>query len=109
AALLATLDVSLRKPRDSEQYKQTLVECRGITKQLQGLVERVMLLASLDASPSKLAAADVDGVELAEGCAAVIRPLAEAPGLSLTVNAPQPVSLRTDAEKLREVLLNLLH
>ena len=25
------------------------------------------------------------------------------------MNAPQPVSLRTDAEKLREVLLNLLH
>ncbi len=109
AALLATLDVSLRKPRDAEQYKQTLIECRAVTKQLQGLVERVMLLASLDASPAKISATDVNGVELAEGCAAVIRPLAEAHGLSLTVNAPQPVSLRTDAEKLREVLLNLLH
>ena len=77
AALLATLDVSLRKLRDAEQYKQTLIECRAVTKQLQGLVERVMLLASLDASPAKISATDVNGVELAEGCAAVIRPLAE--------------------------------
>lgn len=108
AALLATLDVALRKPRDAEQYKQTLVECRTIARQLQGLVERVMLLASLDASPPAVAS-EVDVVGLAEECAAVIRPLAEAHGMTLDVSAPEPVTLHTDGEKLREVILNLLH
>lgn len=109
AALLATLDVSLRKPRDAESYRQTLVECRSITKQLQNLVERVMLLASLDATPAKVSTSEVDAVEIARNCAAVIRPLAEAQGLTMTVDAPQSISLRTDSDKLREVLLNLLH
>ncbi|CAN5153636.1 hypothetical protein BH11PLA2_BH11PLA2_43690 [soil metagenome] len=109
ASLLATLDVSLRKPRTTEQYKQTIEDCRGITKQLASLVERVMLLASLDSAPHKVNASEVDGSELAEGCAAVIRPLAEAHGLTLSVDAPNPIPIHTDADKLREVLMNLLH
>ncbi len=109
ASLLATIDVALRKPRTAEQYHQTLADCRGITKQLGQLVEKVMTLAYLDAGQTKVAAQTVEAVEVASVCANVIRPLAEAHGLTFSMKAERPVSLETDPDKLREVLTNLLH
>src|SRR5439155_7140320 len=46
---------------------------------------------------------------LAEQCTALIRPLAEARGLSLRVHCSGPAPLTADPDKLREVLTNLLH
>lgn len=109
AGLLATLDVSLRKPRTADQYKGTLEECRAITKQLGHLVERVMTLAYIDAGQTTTAASATDASELAEGCAAILRPLAESHGLTLTSELQNPVELTTDPDKLREVMMNLLH
>ncbi|MGL4424050.1 MAG: sensor histidine kinase [Gemmataceae bacterium] len=110
AALLATLDVSLRKPRTPEEYRQTISECRAITKQLGQLVERVMTLAYLDAGQTRYQKTDVDAADLLLGCVAVIRPLAEAQGLKLELQLPDDaIVLNTDREKLRESLMNLLH
>lgn len=109
ASLLATIDVSLRKPRTPEQYRATLTDCRGIAKQLGQLVERIMTLASLDAGTARGSVSRVDAAELAGGCAVVIRPLAEAHGLTFTLSAVGPAELDTDPDRLREVLMNLLH
>lgn len=109
AALLTTLDVTLRKPRAAEQYKQTLEECRTITRQLGQLVERVMTLAYLDAGQTRVSKSRVPAVEVVAGCATVIRPLAEARGLTFILKADPDVEVDTDRDKLREVLMNLLH
>jgi signal transduction histidine kinase len=109
ASLLATLDVALRKPRTPEQYRATLEDCRAIARQLGQLVERIMTLASLDAGTARTNSARIDASEVASGCAAVIRPLAAAHGLTLEVKADPPLGLDTDPDKLREVLVNLLH
>lgn len=109
ASLLATIDVTLRKPRSPEQYRATLEDCRGIAKQLGQLVERIMTLASLDAGTARGSVSRVDAAELAGGCATVIRPLAEAHGLTFSLSAVGPAELDTDPDRLREVLVNLMH
>ncbi|AWM39289.1 putative sensor histidine kinase TcrY [Gemmata obscuriglobus] len=109
ASLLATIDVTLRKPRSPEQYRTALEECRLISRQLGQLVERIMTLASLDAGNDHTQVVRTDAGELARGCAAVIRPLAAANDVTLTVRVDDEVRLDTDAGKLREVLMNLLH
>ncbi|MBA4191704.1 MAG: hypothetical protein C0467_27305 [Planctomycetaceae bacterium] len=111
AALMATIDVTLRKPRTSEQYRATLEECRVISKQLGQLVERIMTLASLDAGNDRTMLSRTDVADLASGCVAVIRPLAAANSITVEVRADDPMELEldTDPGKLREVLMNLLH
>ena len=108
ASLLATIDVSLRKPRGPDQYRATLEDCRGIARQLGQLVERIMTLATLDAGDARTTTTRVDAAALAADCAAVARPLAEANGLAFAAHA-DPVELDTDPDRLREVLMNLLH
>ncbi len=109
ASLLATLDVALRKPRTTDQYHTTLTECRLIGKQLGQLVERIMTLASLDAGNDRTAVVRLDGADVVAGCAAVVRPLAVAHGLGLHIDLDDPLELDTDPDKLREVVMNLLH
>jgi signal transduction histidine kinase len=46
---------------------------------------------------------------VASGCAATIRPLAESHGLSLTTDLRPTPTVSTDPDKLREVVINLLH
>ncbi len=109
ASLLATIDVSLRKPRSPDQYRTTLGDCRGIAEQLGHLVERIMMLATLDAGTVRTASVHLDGAMLLADCAAVIRPLAEAHGVEFSHRAAGTLELNTDPDKLREVLMNLLH
>ena len=115
AAMLATTELALRKQRGAEQYREFLEECQSSAKQMHQIVERLLTLARLDAGVDRLRLRLVDVAELAEECAAVVRPLAEAQGLKLSVSNPCPapttdsVRLSTDPDKLREVLNNLLH
>src|SRR5437588_4374209 len=51
----------------------------------------------------------VEVTALAEQCATMVRTLAEARGLRLSVHRNHPIQLQADADKLREVINNLLH
>lgn len=109
AALLATTELALRKPRNSEEYRQFLADCQGSGKQMAQLVERLLALARLDAGSDVVRLQQVDVAALAEQCVDMLRPLAESRGLSLRVHCPGPASMPADPDKLREVLTNLLH
>jgi heavy metal sensor kinase len=116
AALLTTIELALRRPRTPEKYREMFVDCHLSVKYLHQIVERLLALARLDAGVDRCKPQAVDVAQIAEQCAAVVRPLAEAQGLTLTVsNGPEvkadPGAARTttDPDKLREVLNNLLH
>jgi heavy metal sensor kinase len=109
AALLTTIDVGLRKPRSPEEYREILDDCRTSGQQMGQLVERLLALARLDAGVATLRPREVDVTSLAEQCVALVRPLAEARGLQLSLHVNGPAEVNADADKVREVLTNLLH
>jgi heavy metal sensor kinase len=109
AALLTTTEVALRKPRSPQEYREVLEDCRASGQQMSRLVERLLTLARLDAGVDTMRPQPVDVAGLAEQCVALVRPLAEARGLSVRYQGAGPVQLTADPDKLREVLTNLLH
>jgi heavy metal sensor kinase len=123
AALLTTTEFALRKPRSPEHYRELFGDCHTSAQQMNQIVERLLTLARLDAGVDRLRLQAVDVGALARDCAAVIRPLAEARGLTLTVKSPPPASsittngsngdgsclVQADPDKLREIVSNLLH
>jgi signal transduction histidine kinase len=119
AALLITTELALRKQRSAEDYRELLQDCRLSAQQMNQIIDRLLTLARLDAGVDLLRSQSVDVGVLAEQCAAMVRPLAEARGLHLAVNnkvleRPGEADgargrLTTDPDKLREVLTNLLH
>jgi signal transduction histidine kinase len=109
AGLMTTLEVTLRKPRGSEEYREALVECREIVAQMTQMAERLLALNRIDSSTDAVRPEKCDAAELAEQCATCVRPLARASGLKLEVHNGQPVPVVTDPGKLREVMANLMH
>jgi heavy metal sensor kinase len=109
AALRTTTQVCLKKPRTPEEYRETLESCAEIGAHLGTLVERLLVLARLDAGADKVRPERVDVPELASQCVAMVRPLAEAQGLRLQLERNGPAVVRTDPEKLRDIMTNLLH
>jgi len=109
AALTTTLEVACRKQRTPEQYRETLDECRAIAKQMSQLVERMLELAWIDAGAAEVRPERVELTDLVGGIAAVARPLAEVQGLTFKVSVPNLLTVRTDPDKLREVVMNLTH
>jgi signal transduction histidine kinase len=73
------------------------------------LVERLLTLARLDAGADQYRPSDVDVTATALNCADLIRPLARARSLELRLNLPDTIVMRTDGNKLSEILVNLLH
>jgi heavy metal sensor kinase len=109
AALLTTIEVTLKKPRKPEEYREVLGECRESGHQISQLVERLLMLARIDAGVDQLRVEKVDVTALAEQCTALVRPLAEARGLKLRLHTEGEAVLAADPAKLREVMTNLLH
>ena len=109
AALTTTLEVCLRKPRTAEDYRQTIEDSRQIARQMSHLIERMLMLAWLDAGADIVRAQDVDIDRLVAGCSAIGKPLAEAQGLTFQFSAKTSLTVHTDPDKLREVMMNLLH
>jgi heavy metal sensor kinase len=109
AALMTTLEVGLKKTRSLDEYREILEDCRSCGQHMYQLVERLLTLARLDAGADQYRPAEVDVTETAFQCADLIRPLAKARGLSLQLHLPDPITMETDPNKLREVLVNLLH
>lgn len=109
AALMTTLDVALRKQRSAQEYQDILEECRSSGRHMAHLVERLMVLARLDAGVERLSLEPVDVAELAQQCTDMVRALAEEQGLELRILAAEPAVTLSDAGKLREIVLNLLH
>jgi signal transduction histidine kinase len=109
AALTTTLEVALRKQRSPDDYRQTIDDARQIARQMSKLVERMLVLAWLDAGADMVRPESVELDELVEGCAAIGKPLAEAQGLKFQVDSEKPLTVRTDPDKVREVVMNLLH
>jgi signal transduction histidine kinase len=111
AALMATIELALRKPRDGEDYRELLAECQHSAQQMHGMVERLLTLARLDAGADRVRPQQTDVAVLATQAAALVRPLAQAHGIQLDVHLSEPEHCHafTDPDKLREVLLNLLH
>ncbi len=109
SALLTTIELALRKPRSAADYREMFQDCQFSGQQMMHLVERLLALARLDAGAERLRPTTVDVADLANQCAGMVRPLAEAKGISLSVHTDNGVPVQADGGKLREIMNNLLH
>ena len=109
AGMITTLELALRKQRTEQQYREFLTDCRESAGHMARIVEKLLALARLDAGTAMLQVRDVDLHEMGQQCLDTVRPLANAQGIDLVHEGDSPCMIRTDPDKLREALQNLLH
>ncbi len=109
AALTTTIEVALKKDRSTAEYRELLEECQLSANQMSHLVERLLALAKIDAGSNPVRPRPIDVAQVAHHAADLVRPLAKARAITMTVHAPAELPMVADADKLCEVLTNLLH
>lgn len=89
--------------------QQPVQRIRTAARHLLYLLNELLSFARLDAGREEIRMQTVDLRDIAADVAVVMQPLADAHGLRLQVRVPnEPVTMSTDPDKLRQVLLNLV-
>jgi signal transduction histidine kinase len=76
---------------------------------LLGLIEDLLSYARVEAGHEVVHAEDIILADVVEASLVLVRPLAEKKGLGVRLESPsEPIEMRTDPRKLRQILINLL-
>jgi signal transduction histidine kinase len=97
----------------SEVQRRHLARIGVSAKHLLALIDQILTLARVEAGEEVVVLENVAVAELVDWTATIIEPLARAKGLTFTATAPVEAGaattcLRTDATKVRQILVNLL-
>ena len=108
AGLRTLLEVTALADREPAEYRAAIASAHQIALQLGALVENLLMLARLDAGQIELANEDVELRALVDDCWRPHATLAASRSLELRNRIPAGTTARTDREKLRLVIGNLL-
>ena len=93
----------------TDKQRRQIGRIRASARHLLQLIEEILTFARMQSGQDELELEIVDANTIMDEAAAVAEPLARAKGLTFDVqHAAEPVSLETDAGKVRQVLVNLL-
>src|SRR5690606_12091242 len=91
-----------------ERQRDQIQRMRESGRHLLGLIDQILSLSRIEAGRENIDAQGLDAAELLRDIAAMIGPLANRAGLRLELDVPDAsVEMRSDAGKIRQILLNL--
>jgi signal transduction histidine kinase len=108
AALRTLLEVTALGDRDTAEYKTANKEALAVVNQLGDLVENLMTLSRLEGGQMRVTSDEFDIAALVTECWTVHAPLAVARGIEFRNKVLDNTTVRSDQEKLRIVIGNLL-
>jgi signal transduction histidine kinase len=108
AAVQSSVEVTLNSDRTVEEYQDMLGEIADQCGQLRVLVNQLLLLAENDAARSQIKMRPVSLDHLVEKSVEMFRGVAEERGVQLVSNLDPEVMIEGDADRLRQVVNNLV-
>jgi signal transduction histidine kinase/PAS domain-containing protein len=111
SAILGYADILTAEVHGDLNPKQErhLERVKASVRHLSHLVDEILSFASMEAGKERIHLGRVEAVALATDVVGIMEPIAEAAGLELRASLPEgPLAVRTDASKLRQILINLL-
>jgi heavy metal sensor kinase len=110
AVMRGDIEIALRRERTSEDYRSVLTSNLEEIIRLSRLVEDLLMLARADAGQAVLQREPMALEELCAQMMEYLAPLAEEKEQQLIYHAPAttPLTVNADAQRLKQMLLNLL-
>ncbi len=108
AVMLTQIQLACSRPRDAEYYRQTLETCGRAAERMRVLVNNLLELSRVDSGELELAQTECDLARIARDSLEFIGPLAKQKNAVLR-DSLQSVTVRGDAARLGQVIINLLN
>lgn len=102
------IDVTLRRPREAEQYEEILRSNLEEIERLTQLTENLLLLAQAEVGNAREQGIDLDLGDLVHTAVERLRPIAREQQVRLDVTTEGALGVRGDAVSLSRVLTNLV-
>jgi two-component system, OmpR family, sensor kinase len=107
SVILTQTQTALTREREAKDYKQTVEACQRAAQRMKKLIGALLELARLDAGQEQMKRLRFDASKTIGDCVELIRPLAEESGVKITAEL-SPLEIEGDAERLGQVITNLL-
>jgi two-component system OmpR family sensor kinase len=108
SGISAALEICSREKRDVERYDRVIRDCLGVTRQMQTVIDNLLLLARADADRIPISSESVDlGASIREQWRR-FEGIARSRRLLATVELPDGLIVQTDSQKLAIIVGNLL-
>jgi two-component system, OmpR family, sensor kinase len=107
SVILSQTQTALSRERGVAEYRDTLQACQRAAQRMRKLIESLLELARLDAGQEPIKHDSFDLSRVARDCVELVRPLAAERGVEIKCELP-PVECRGDAERVAQVVTNLL-
>ena len=108
AAMVTTLEVSLRRMRDVESYRQTMETCLSDARLLRTLVDALMTQGRSEIAIFNEPVEEADISQLLNECAAAQQAAAGEKHITLKCSIEEAIRLPTQSARLRQAVLGLL-
>jgi signal transduction histidine kinase len=92
----------------NDEQRQQLDRIQSSAAHLRDLINQILSLSRIEAGKEEVETEEVDLARLTREVSLLMQQKAAARGLTLDIEAPEELCTRTDAGKVRQVLLNLL-
>ena len=107
AVILSQTELTLSKPRPSDEYRLALETCQRASRRMRSLIDSLLLLARFDAGHPDLQRHSLNLAEVAHESVELLRPLAEERKITLS-SEMTPMFVVGDRDRLGQVVTNLL-
>ena len=108
AVIEAESTLALQKDRTKTEYRQSLETIAQESSHMSAIISKLLALARADAGVNQLSLSDVALGELMEEISADARILCQEKNLTFEFGPLEPVTVRGDKDKLKEMILNLI-
>ncbi len=104
-----TIEQEILGPIGNEKYTDYIRDIGGAGRHLLAIINDILDLSKIDAGEEELDESDIEVGENISSCMALVRNWAEKAGITLKAEMPEePIEIRADARKFRQILLNLV-
>jgi two-component system OmpR family sensor kinase len=108
AAMITIMEVALRRPRSSAELQDALSICLNEARHMRQLVQALLRQVRADGESAAEEVSDFDASELVTQCANLAQSLAKEKQILLVGDVSGALPVRTEASRLRSVVMNLL-
>jgi heavy metal sensor kinase len=107
AVIRTSAELALARPRQAQDYRETIESCLRAANRMAALVEGLLTLARAEVGKLELLREQVDWTQVIEDAVTLIQPLADEKAIELSSQL-DPVEVEGDAGRLAQVATNLL-
>ena len=108
AAMITTMEVALRRPRDADELKDAMSICLTEARHMRQLVQALLRQVRADGESVSDDISDFDASELVTQCANLAQSLAREKKILLVGDVSGALPVRAEPSRLRSVVMNLL-